>query len=94
MHEYDLAIKADPEFAEAFFCRGQVFAKQKQFDKAIEDYSASIKYAPDNGRVYYARSVAFHSIGKIDQANKDLLESKRLGFQKSVPAATLPLHKQ
>lgn len=49
----DKAIKLDPNFADAYLLRAEIFAKDKEYEKALEDCNRAIELEP--GRIYSYR---------------------------------------
>ncbi len=45
--------------------------KQKEYENAIQYYSESIKYKPDNTAAYYNRGIAYYKIGDYNRAIED-----------------------
>jgi tetratricopeptide (TPR) repeat protein len=43
IHDFNRCIEFDPNYAKAFFSRGKIYFKRKQYDKAIKDFEATIK---------------------------------------------------
>ena len=52
LHEFDQAIKIDPNNFKAHFWRGRVHLKREQFDDAISDFKMVIKLKPDYVEAY------------------------------------------
>jgi len=56
---------------DAHFCRGSVYHRNKQYQKAISDYDEAIKYRPDFAYAYHYRAGAYLYLGNKAQAAKD-----------------------
>lgn len=68
----------EPENAEAYFKRGGFYYEQEEYDKAIEDFSRSIKLAPDLAMSYTARGLAYYSKDQHDKAIEDFNQALHL----------------
>ena len=64
---FDLAIESSPDFAEAYYHRGNTWALKKEYQKAIADFSEAIELEPDYAKAYFSRATAF-----IDQGDEPL----------------------
>lgn len=51
-HEFDQAIKVDPNNFKAYFWRGRVYLKREQFDDAMSDFKKVIELKPDYVEAY------------------------------------------
>ena len=45
INDFNIAVKLQPELADAYCNRGNAYLLKGEIDKAIEDYSRSIKHA-------------------------------------------------
>ncbi|MDR1893141.1 MAG: tetratricopeptide repeat protein [Spirochaetales bacterium] len=83
-NEYDKAIEAytqaialKPDFARAYYNRGNAYSYKKDYGKAIENYNEAIRICPAAGQlpnegVYYCgRGNSFYSIDQYDKALED-----------------------
>lgn len=75
LKDAEQAIKVAPEFARAWFCRGQLHYDNGNFAAAIPDMSKALSLGHDEFSVYYRRGVAKYFLGKYDQASKDLAQA-------------------
>ena len=71
---YDLAIGLDPQFTQAYLCRGNIFCKKDKLEKALGDYNKAIELAPENPEFYKIRG-DIHSL--IYRKTEDILSEKR-----------------
>ena len=69
---------ARPAPGEAYANRGIVWARRKEYDKAIADLNEAIRLDPDDVRPYADRGAAWGSKGQLDKALADLTEAIRL----------------
>jgi len=58
--------------AEEYSLRGDNYFSERNFDKAIEDYSETIKFEPDNPFAYYKRGLSYINKKEIELAIADL----------------------
>jgi len=72
------AIRLNPDYAEAYYNRGIVFALQGDSSKAIADYSEAIRLNPNSFEAYYNRGKIFANNGQLDRAIADYSEAIRL----------------
>ena len=68
MESYDKAIQIKPNFAEAYYNRGNAFLKLKKIESAIASYDKAIQIEPNSAEIYYHRSQALQQVGKLDDA--------------------------
>lgn len=55
----------------AYFGRGNAWSSKEEYDKAIEDYTTSIKINPNDANIYYNRGNAWYGAKDNDKAIKD-----------------------
>ena len=72
------AIKLSPQSTNALNNRGSLYLEQKQFDKAIKDFSSLIVIDPSLAEAYYNRSQAYEGKGNKTLALKDLRRAQEL----------------
>ncbi len=53
--DFDQAIKANPNYAGAYFNRGLARQEKREFEPAIADFSRAITLDPKNAAAYNAR---------------------------------------
>lgn len=68
---FNNAIKANPNFSNAYTNRGNIFRMQKKYDLAIKDYSKSIELNPENLAVVYSRANTYLDKEDFKNAIKD-----------------------
>ena len=68
----------DPDRPHAGLERGDLKARQGQYEGAIADYDRAIHLDPRNARAYLHRSLAKSGLGRHDEALADLDEALRL----------------
>ncbi len=68
---FNNAIKANPNFSNAYSNRGNIYRMQKKYDLAIKDYSRSIELNPENMDVVYSRAKTYSEKEDFKNAIKD-----------------------
>lgn len=68
---YTQAIHLDPEFAEAYYSRGNTQFELHNYEQAIQDYTQAIQYNPACADAYYNRGNTLVLIGKQQEALAD-----------------------
>jgi tetratricopeptide (TPR) repeat protein len=63
--------------AAAFANRGHAHHEKGQLDRAIQDYTQSLRLGPDSGRIRVSRGVAYLKRGQDEQALEDFTEALR-----------------
>ncbi len=81
----DEAIKADPQWSDAYYERAWVYNEIRQSDKAIPDLNRALEIDPQWGRAYAERGWAYKELGKYNSALADFnkaisLDQKRERF--------------
>lgn len=87
------AIKLDNGDDEPLRLRGQEWMKLNDYEQAIADYTKAIELSPELSLTYQARSAAYKKVGKMDLAQKDLIEAQRLA-DKPAELPTYEVHHQ
>ncbi len=64
-----------------FFCRGAVYQKMGEYEKAVEDYTQSITINPANAKAYFNRGAAYLKLGEEEKASADLQHAAELAKQ-------------
>ncbi|MDR1785728.1 MAG: tetratricopeptide repeat protein, partial [Spirochaetaceae bacterium] len=72
------ASTVDAMTAEAYFDRGIAYFYNGDYDKAIADYTQTIRLDPDNVIAYYNRGVAYHDKGDYDKAIADYTQAIKI----------------
>lgn len=68
---YSEAIKAEPKNAKYYNSRAFAYSMDKDYDKAYDDYSTSIKLAPDSAIFLYDRALFFFTVNALTEAKLD-----------------------
>src|SRR5260370_22072009 len=61
------AVAADPKNPEAVFVRGEVRMEQREFDKAIADFTKAIQLYPKSAAAFNALRPAHFNAGEINK---------------------------
>jgi tetratricopeptide (TPR) repeat protein len=85
MHDFDNAIRLDPDFADAFNYRGIANVNQGRYDQAIQDFGQAIQLDPNFAIAIYNRGLALQVQGHADEAAKDFARAKQVGPRLSAP---------
>lgn len=56
LNDYSLAVRANPEFAEAYYRRGVAYQALGNLEAALEDFNAALAITPEDSRVLVARA--------------------------------------
>jgi tetratricopeptide (TPR) repeat protein len=62
----------------AFYDRGVLYLKRKEYQKAISDFSAAIKLADNDSFCHYNRGYAYYYLRKYGEALKDFKKALEL----------------
>jgi tetratricopeptide (TPR) repeat protein len=78
IHDYNQAIRLNPDYAEAYLSRGLAFRQKDDFERAIRNYTHAIAIYPEFADAYDARCYARAILGQLEMALADCSESLRL----------------
>jgi len=81
LSDLNKAIELDPQYSNAYFTQGDVYAKKQIYDSAILNYTKAIEFTPDYADAYYFRAKAYLLIKDYDKAWDDLHKAKELKFE-------------
>jgi len=76
--DYNKAIEIKPDFADAYFNRGQKFFKLEKYTLAIFDYNKAIEMKPDFALAYRSRGAVHSLMGDMQKAIEDLEKAAQL----------------
>jgi tetratricopeptide (TPR) repeat protein len=68
----------NPGMSEEHVERGEEFAKEGQYDKAIREFTEAIRLDPKNADAYHQRGLAYDQTKDYDKAISDFTEAVRL----------------
>jgi tetratricopeptide (TPR) repeat protein len=66
-----LAIELDPSMGHAFIFRGISYQDQKNYGKAIEDFTQAINFNPEKSESFSIRGLAYEEAGDFEKAKAD-----------------------
>jgi tetratricopeptide (TPR) repeat protein len=75
---FNQAIKLDPNSADAYILRGDVYAQKRDWDRTLADYSQGIKLKPNNAEAYFHCGVAYRNKGDWARALADYEQTVKL----------------
>ena len=81
--EYSEAIRLDPQFAAAYYNRGQAYFTIGKAQLAIQDYGDAIRLSPDRPELplaYAGRAMAYTLLGEDEEAQRDIGRAVELGY--------------
>jgi Tfp pilus assembly protein PilF len=78
--DLDRAIRLDPNDAEAYNFRGNVWDDMGDADHALADYEQAIRIAPNNPGTFRDRGILWQRRGELDKALVDFDRAIRLSF--------------
>jgi hypothetical protein len=74
INECTQALRANPRDADAYLYRGRAYHSRNKpgdLDRAIDDFTHSTEFAPENPEPLYSRSLAFRDLGKAAESADD-----------------------
>lgn len=74
------AIELDPQFAYAYYNRGNLYARSGEEDKALLDYTRAVELNPAFAEGYYNRGLLYLSRGRVADGVRDLSKAGELGL--------------
>jgi Flp pilus assembly protein TadD len=76
--DFTEAIRAKPDYGDAYADRGWSYDKLGLYEKAIMDVSEAIRLKPDNSEYYLIRGDAYFDLKQYENAISDYIEGIRL----------------
>jgi tetratricopeptide (TPR) repeat protein len=83
--EYDIAIKAAPNWYNPYIGRGSTYRMQGKLDAALADLTKSIELNPNHAEAYSERGQAWRDKGDSARALRDFTEAIRIDPAKAPP---------
>ena len=74
----DEAIGFDPDSARLYACRGDAFLRNRQADKALDDYNHAIAIDPTSSLAFLGRGEVYFRMRDHDRAIEDFSEAVKL----------------
>ena len=78
--DLDKVIELAPDFAYAYYNRGNVLSMLKDFHAAIIDYTKAIELDPSLAEAYYNRGLTYIYTGKVKEGISDLSKAGEEGI--------------
>ena len=78
--DFAVALQKAPKNAYIYYNRGNLFASQKNFTRAIDDYTRAIKLDSRLAQAYYNRGLAHYYAGQEKEALRDFSRAGELGL--------------
>ena len=79
--EITKAIEIDPNVAEFYKTRGELYRTKSDLGHAIPDYSKAIELDPNDGETYYFRAISYYFTKEYDKAWDDVHNAESLGYK-------------
>ncbi len=71
LEAYDRVLKAQPDYVPAMLGRGDIFMHgRRDPSQAATEYLRAVKLAPKNAAAQFKLAVAYHALGKLDDATR------------------------
>lgn len=80
IRDYETVIRLNPDFAYAYFNKGNIRFSQKDFRTAIADYTAAVEHNIDFPEAYFNRGLTYLYLGNTEQGISDLSKAGELGM--------------
>ncbi len=78
LSDFAKVIELDPNHAEAYYWRGDLYTMTGKFTESISDYTKAIKNNPKYAVAYHHRGYVYANVGNSEEAKKDLLKAIEL----------------
>ena len=78
IERYTDALRANPDYAEAYSNRGNAFFNLNHKEEAIKNYNRAIQLDPELAEAFYNRGVALYQLGDRTQAIEDYTQALKL----------------
>ena len=75
---YTKCLRIDPDYADAYNNRGNVYTDLGNYSDAIFDYSIAIRIDPDDAQRYYNRGNAYQNLRNYEDAISDYTSAIRI----------------
>jgi len=78
IEEFTIAIRAYPDYDEAYYHRGLAHGDFKRLDEAITDFTTAARLAPQKAEPFYRRGQVYAHLERFAEAVADYTEAIRL----------------
>jgi protein O-mannosyl-transferase len=82
MSYYNEAIRIRPDYADAYYNRGLIYASQKRYKEALDNYTKAISLMP-TFQAYNNRGNTYNRLGRYKEAIADYTSA--IGLEKRIP---------
>jgi Tfp pilus assembly protein PilF len=82
--QFEKAVKADPDYAEAYSNLGYAYRKQGMFEKAVRTYNKAIELDGELAAAHEYLGEAYVQMGQMDKASEQLDILKKLGAEEEM----------
>jgi tetratricopeptide (TPR) repeat protein len=76
--DFNKAIQINPEYAEAYSNRGNLYKDQKKWDLAVADYNKAIQINPEDALAYVGKGIVMLTTGNNQKAIQNLQKAAQL----------------
>jgi tetratricopeptide (TPR) repeat protein len=81
--DFSRVISLDPKMSFAWYNRGNIKNRMRNFEGALNDYSQALSLNPDFAEAYYNRALTLIYLGRTADACYDLSKAGELGVQEA-----------
>ena len=78
MADLTQAIRLNPNYADAYYNRGNVYRNQEKWDLAVADLTQAIRLNPNDADAYKNRGFVYYRLGDINKARQDFQRAAQL----------------
>ncbi|MFP4308630.1 MAG: tetratricopeptide repeat protein [Desulfococcaceae bacterium] len=82
--QFEKAVEADPDYAEAYSNLGYAYRKQGMFEKAVRTYNKAIELDDELAAAHEYLGEAYVQMGQMDKAREQLDILKKLGAEEEM----------
>ena len=79
--QFDLALQARPDFADAYCNRGSSLGRLHRYEEALSDENRAIQLDPTDGACWYNRATTLFYLGRYFESQHDLVQAETRGYQ-------------
>ena len=77
--QYEISVRSDPDYAEAWSNLGYCYRKQEQFQRAVAIYKRALRLDPNLAEAHEYLGETYAVMGKFELAERELLFLRNLG---------------
>ena len=78
--QFDRALQARPDFADAYCNRGSSLARLGHYSEALADETRALELDATDSGCWYDRAVTLYTLGRFEESLQDVEAAKRRGF--------------